>query len=248
VTTRLTRKNVKMPPTAGRLLVMSSSSSAAALRLLQYRQPAVRSTSTGKRFVGGKPPSFWRGYASRAVNNACGGVGGGGGDRATMTCAGAGGRGVHAFTTGGGGGLEAGVVEEEYGVATASASPPPPQIVEVLAHKGVKPDPPRLDAYLTANIPDVSRGRIVSSIKDGLVDVNGKRVKKPSYTVGAGDAIVCRIPAPPPVEAAPENIPLEVTYEDDHLMVVNKPAGMVGLCELNAAVDPWLESARFQPP
>ena len=51
------------------------------------------------------------------------------------------------------------------------------------APKGVVPDPPRLDAYLTANIPDISRGRIVSSIKEGLVDVNGKLVKKPSYKV-----------------------------------------------------------------
>ena len=92
---------------------------------------------------------------------------------------------------------------------------------------GLTPDPPRLDAYLTANIPEISRARIVSSIKEGLVDVNGRLVKKPSHKVSGGDTMVCRIPAPVPMEAAPENIPLEVAYEDEHLMVVNKPAGMV---------------------
>jgi 23S rRNA pseudouridine1911/1915/1917 synthase len=99
--------------------------------------------------------------------------------------------------------------------------------VEITAPTNGVPEPPRLDAYLTANVPDISRARIVGSIKDGLVNVNGKLIKKPSYKVCAGDAIVCRIPPTPPMEAAPENIPLDVAYEDDHLMVVNKPAGMV---------------------
>lgn len=50
---------------------------------------------------------------------------------------------------------------------------------------------------------------------------------RPYIEVAAGDDIVCRIPAPPPMEAVPEDIPLEVKYEDEHLMIVNKPAGMV---------------------
>lgn len=101
------------------------------------------------------------------------------------------------------------------------------QVIKVNAAPGVPPEPSRLDAYLTANIPEVSRGRIVSSIKEGLVDVNGKLIKKPAYKVGAGDAIVCRIQPLPPMEAFPEDIPLDVAYEDEHLMIVNKPAGMV---------------------
>jgi RluA family pseudouridine synthase len=100
-------------------------------------------------------------------------------------------------------------------------------VFEVCAALGVVPEPSRLDAYLTAKVPDVSRGRIVASIKSGLVVVNGIHVKKPSHKISAGDRIVCEIPAPPPLEANPEDIPLEVHYEDDHLIIVNKPAGMV---------------------
>ena len=100
-------------------------------------------------------------------------------------------------------------------------------VFEVCAAPGVVPEPSRLDAYLTVKVPDVSRGRIVASIKGGLVVVNGTHVKKPSHKISAGDRIVCEIPAPPPLEANPEDIPLEIHYEDDHLMIVNKPAGMV---------------------
>jgi 23S rRNA pseudouridine1911/1915/1917 synthase len=101
------------------------------------------------------------------------------------------------------------------------------EVFEVCAAPGVVPEPSRLDAYLTVKVPEVSRGRIVASIKGGLVVVNGVHVKKPSHKISAGDRIVCEIPSPPPLEASPEDIPLEIHYEDDHLMIVNKPAGMV---------------------
>ena len=101
------------------------------------------------------------------------------------------------------------------------------EVFEVCAAPGVVPEPSRLDAYLTVKVPEVSRGRIVASIKGGLVVVNGVHVKKPSHKISAGDRIVCEVPSTPPLEANPEDIPLEIHYEDDHLMIVNKPAGMV---------------------
>ena len=101
------------------------------------------------------------------------------------------------------------------------------QAVELHVTPGVPPEPSRLDAYLTANSPEVSRARIVTTIKAGLVDVNGKVMKKPAYKISSGDHIRCKILAPPLLEALPEDIPLDVRYEDEHLLVINKPAQMV---------------------
>jgi tRNA pseudouridine synthase 2 len=99
--------------------------------------------------------------------------------------------------------------------------------VELHVTPGVPPEPSRLDAYLTANSPEVSRARIVTTIKAGLVDVNGKVMKKPAYKISSGDHIRCKFLAPPLLEALPEDIPLDVHYEDEHLLVINKPAQMV---------------------
>lgn len=110
---------------------------------------------------------------------------------------------------------------------SATGEKAPTKVIEVQVSLGTVPQPPRLDAYLSANTPEISRGRIVSSIKDGLVKVNGKSVRKPSHKITAGDLIHCKVHAPRPMEAYPEDIPLEIHYEDEHLMVVNKPAGLV---------------------
>ena len=85
----------------------------------------------------------------------------------------------------------------------------------------------RLDRYITRFLPNVSRTRVQTGIAEGYVTVNGRVVDRPSYGVQANDVIVCRIMRPPPIEARPEPIPLDVVYEDEHLIVVNKPAGMV---------------------
>ncbi|MDX1547836.1 MAG: RluA family pseudouridine synthase [Rhodothermales bacterium] len=85
----------------------------------------------------------------------------------------------------------------------------------------------RLDVYLAREMPNASRAKVQRGIKDGRVSVGGAVVTKPSHPVQAGDRIACRILRPPPVEVRPEPIPLDVVYEDDHLLVVNKPAGMV---------------------
>jgi 23S rRNA pseudouridine1911/1915/1917 synthase len=84
----------------------------------------------------------------------------------------------------------------------------------------------RLDSFLAARIAEVSRTRLARAIEDGDVLVN-ERAVKPSYRLRVGDQIEIDLPEPPPVELLAEPIPLNIVYEDDDLIVVNKPAGMV---------------------
>jgi len=98
-------------------------------------------------------------------------------------------------------------------------------VVEVVVPETVA-EGRRLDKYLTRFYPDASRSKIQRSIKKGHVKVNGADVKK-SYTVEPQDEIVFRLVRKPPMQAEPEPIPLDVVYEDEDLLVVNKPAGMV---------------------
>ncbi len=84
----------------------------------------------------------------------------------------------------------------------------------------------RLDAYLAAQLPAISRTRLKHAIADGDVLVAG-RTAKPSYKLRAGETIELETPAPPVANFQPEDIPLDIVYEDDTLVVVNKQAGMV---------------------
>lgn len=85
----------------------------------------------------------------------------------------------------------------------------------------------RLDHYLVAQLPDVSRARVQTLIDDGKVLVDGKS-SKPSYKLrGAETIAIIGEYQPPPLKAVPENIPLDVVYEDDDLAIINKPAGMM---------------------
>ncbi len=84
----------------------------------------------------------------------------------------------------------------------------------------------RLDKYLTQFLPDLTRNRIQQLIHDRLITVDGA-VTKPSHQVTPGEVIEIRLVSPPPSELIPEAIPLRVVYEDQHLIVVDKPAGMV---------------------
>ena len=84
----------------------------------------------------------------------------------------------------------------------------------------------RLDAYLAAHVADWSRSRIQRLIEDGDVLVAGHTVKS-SYKLRAGDTVEVELTAPPPTEFLPEDIPLEIIHEDDAIVVVNKPAGLV---------------------
>ena len=84
----------------------------------------------------------------------------------------------------------------------------------------------RLDVYLTLHVENATRSKVQEAIKNGEVLVNGKTVK-PSYLVLADDVIETHLSRPDPPEVKAENIPLEIVYEDEFLLVVNKPAGMV---------------------
>ncbi|KAB2856860.1 MAG: RluA family pseudouridine synthase, partial [Anaerolineae bacterium] len=85
----------------------------------------------------------------------------------------------------------------------------------------------RLDKVLAMRLPDLSRTRIQELIKAGEVQVNSE-TSKPAYRLEAEDCVTVTLP---PIEGdqpvLPENIPLDVLYEDEYLAVVNKPAGMV---------------------
>ena len=85
----------------------------------------------------------------------------------------------------------------------------------------------RIDSFLSECIEgDLSRSYIQKLIKDGLVTVNGRSVKS-NYKINTDDNIICVIPEPEELAVEPENIPLDIVYEDNDLLVVNKPRGMV---------------------
>jgi 23S rRNA pseudouridine1911/1915/1917 synthase len=84
----------------------------------------------------------------------------------------------------------------------------------------------RLDVYLTRQIENATRNKVQQGIAGGMVLVNDKIVKS-SYPVSPSDVIEITLPRPPRHDAQPENIPLDIVYEDEHLLVVNKKAGMV---------------------
>lgn len=84
----------------------------------------------------------------------------------------------------------------------------------------------RLDLWLVDQLQDFSRSRIQTLINDGHVQINGEVCgKKAKFTIG--DQIRVTLPKTEPLELHPEDIPIDVLYEDDHLIIVNKGAGMV---------------------
>mgnify|MGYP006277771165 FL=1 len=85
----------------------------------------------------------------------------------------------------------------------------------------------RLDVVLTGMLEDLSRTRVQGLIKDGHVRVNGSTVRKKAEVIAPGAELQIRIPAAEPSELQPEPIPLEILFENQDLLVVNKPAGMV---------------------
>lgn len=84
----------------------------------------------------------------------------------------------------------------------------------------------RLDKFLNARRPDLSRSFLQTLIADGNICVNDAP-RKANYAVKPGDTITLEIPPATPTQAQPENIPLDILYEDDDLIVINKAAGMV---------------------
>ncbi len=104
----------------------------------------------------------------------------------------------------------------------------PPPLSETPQEFEVKPrtDGRRIDAYLASRFTNYSRRVIQKSIEAETVLVNGRPVKA-SYRVRSGDMVSVRLPEMPDMTPVPEDIPIEVVYEDAALTVVNKPPGMV---------------------
>jgi 23S rRNA pseudouridine1911/1915/1917 synthase len=85
----------------------------------------------------------------------------------------------------------------------------------------------RIDAYLAQALPDISRARVQLLIDSGQVRVEGKPAKAKQKLAGGESIEIEGEPQPPPLHAIPEDIPLEILFEDQYLAVVNKPAGMM---------------------
>ena len=84
----------------------------------------------------------------------------------------------------------------------------------------------RLDAFLASSLDGLTRSQATRLIESGEVAVNGRAVSK-SYKLAGDEDIAVTLPEPEPVEAVPQDIPLDVVYEDADVIVVNKPSGMV---------------------
>jgi len=85
----------------------------------------------------------------------------------------------------------------------------------------------RIDKFLMDRLPNVTRNKVQNAIRDGFVRVNEGEIK-PNYKVRPQDEITISLPEPPrDTEVVPEDIPLNIVFEDEYLLVVNKPAGMV---------------------
>ncbi|HEY2798220.1 MAG TPA: RluA family pseudouridine synthase [Thermoanaerobaculia bacterium] len=84
----------------------------------------------------------------------------------------------------------------------------------------------RLDLFLASACSDLSRSRIQRLIQEGSVHVDGAAAKR-SHAVRAGESVTVEVPEPRAAELAPEDIPLSILYEDDQLLAIDKPAGLV---------------------
>ena len=85
----------------------------------------------------------------------------------------------------------------------------------------------RLDRVLAARIPALSRSRLKALILDGQVTIETRTIRDPAIYVNSGDSVTVTLPAPEQAKPAGEAIPLTIVHEDDALIVINKPAGLV---------------------
>lgn len=101
-----------------------------------------------------------------------------------------------------------------------------PQIKEVTFDIKKVFDDKRIDRYLASRLPDYSRTFLQKLVKEGAVLVNGRTVKS-SYDIQKGDFISVRVPVLEESKVVPEDIPINIVYEDDYSMLINKPYDMV---------------------
>ena len=85
----------------------------------------------------------------------------------------------------------------------------------------------RLDAYLAGRLADMTRSYLQQLIEEGSVSVTGRQKTPKNYRLREGDEVIVKIPPPKALDVCAEEIPLDIVYEDDSLLVVNKPKGMV---------------------
>jgi 23S rRNA pseudouridine1911/1915/1917 synthase len=85
----------------------------------------------------------------------------------------------------------------------------------------------RLDRALAAAIPTLSRERLKALIRSGAVEAGGKPLRDPATKVRGEESLRVAVPEPTPAHNEPQDIPLSIVFEDDHLLVINKPAGLV---------------------
>lgn len=85
----------------------------------------------------------------------------------------------------------------------------------------------RLDRVLARHIAELSRSRLKTLIEAGAVAVGGRTIRDPSYRVNSADAVAVAVPEPEPAKPAAEPMPLKVVYEDDDIIVIDKPANLV---------------------
>jgi 23S rRNA pseudouridine1911/1915/1917 synthase len=104
---------------------------------------------------------------------------------------------------------------------TSNSTPSAQEIVVSAGDAGT-----RLDRLVVKECPELSRTRVQELIEQGLVRLNGK-IAKDSHKVRAGDVIEVVAQPRPPLQAEPESIPLDVLYDDDDVIAINKPAGMM---------------------
>jgi 23S rRNA pseudouridine1911/1915/1917 synthase len=88
-------------------------------------------------------------------------------------------------------------------------------------------EPSRLDKFLVTCLPEFSRTRLQALIANGSILVNGKIAHKSGQMINQGDIVQVYVPAVEPTQLVPEAIPLDIIFENENLIVVNKPAGMV---------------------
>ena len=84
----------------------------------------------------------------------------------------------------------------------------------------------RIDRFLASRLPDLSRARIQALMRQGAVSAAGRTLEDPSAKINAGEILI-DVPPPAPAEPIAQDIPLDVVFEDDQLVVLNKPAGLV---------------------
>lgn len=99
--------------------------------------------------------------------------------------------------------------------------------VETLGNADAEGLHQRLDRYLAEALPDFSRSHAQKLIEQGKIQVNGQVCTSKKLMVQVGDRLHITIPDAQPLDLQPEDIPLDILYEDDHLLIINKPVGLV---------------------